>query len=155
MKEINLKAFCAEAGVKFYDSELVSENGRKIYRIYIMKDGGVGLDDCARLSELLSPIFDVRAPVEGEYFLEISSPGLERKLSKIEHFKLSLGEKAKIQTNQKLKFEGQIENADDEFIEFKLLHDLNDENLGVKICAGELLKLKFSDIKKARTFIEW
>ena len=56
---MNLKALCEEAGVELYDSELVSENGKKIYRIYIMKEGGVSLDDCARLSEILSPIFDV------------------------------------------------------------------------------------------------
>ena len=73
---MNLKDLCKEAGVELYDSELVSENGKKIYRIYIMKEGGVSLEDCARLSEILSPIFDVEPPVSGEYFLEVSSAGL-------------------------------------------------------------------------------
>ena len=83
---MNLEALCKEAGVKLYDTELTKENGKKIYRIFIYKDGGVNLDDCARLSEILSPIFDVEDPFDEEYFLEISSPGLERKLHTLDHF---------------------------------------------------------------------
>ncbi|HIC7091942.1 TPA: ribosome maturation factor RimP, partial [Campylobacter jejuni] len=113
---MNLEALCKEAGLSFYDDELVSENGRKIYRIYVQKEGGVNLDDCARLSEILSPIFDVEPPVNGEYFLEVSSPGLERKLSKIEHFAKSIGELVKIATNEKEKFEAKIIAVDDENI---------------------------------------
>ncbi|EAL5473361.1 ribosome maturation factor, partial [Campylobacter jejuni] len=105
---MNLEALCKEAELSFYDDELVSENGKKIYRIYVQKEGGVNLDDCARLSEILSPIFDVEPPVNGEYFLEVSSPGLERKLSKIEHFAKSIGELVKIATNEKEKIEAKI-----------------------------------------------
>ncbi|HEA8029285.1 TPA: ribosome maturation factor RimP, partial [Campylobacter jejuni] len=113
---MNLEALCKEAELSFYDDELVSENGRKIYRIYVQKEGGVNLDDCTRLSEILSPIFDVEPPVNGEYFLEVSSPGLERKLSKIEHFAKSIGELVKIATNEKEKFEAKIIAVDDENI---------------------------------------
>ncbi|MCC3124922.1 ribosome maturation factor RimP, partial [Campylobacter jejuni] len=106
---MNLEALCKEAELSFYDDELVSENGKKIYRIYVQKEGGgVNLDDCAKLSEILSPIFDVEPPVNGEYFLEVSSPGLERKLSKIEHFAKSIGELVKITTNEKEKIEAKI-----------------------------------------------
>ncbi|MFY4690592.1 ribosome maturation factor RimP [Campylobacter jejuni] len=140
---MNLEALCKEAELSFYDDELVSENGRKIYRIYVQKEGGVSLDDCARLSEILSPIFDVELPVNGEYFLEVSSPGLERKLSKIEHFAKSIGELVKITTNEKEKFEAKIIAVDDENITL--------ENLENK----EKTTINFNDIKKARTFIIW
>ncbi|MBX0752815.1 ribosome maturation factor RimP [Campylobacter jejuni] len=140
---MNLEALCKEAELSFYDDELVSENGRKIYRIYVQKEGGVNLDDCARLSENLSPIFDVEPPVNGEYFLEVSSPGLERKLSKIEHFAKSIGELVKITTNEKEKFEAKIIAVDDENITL--------ENLENK----EKTTINFNDIKKARTFVEW
>ncbi|EAL4379720.1 ribosome maturation factor RimP [Campylobacter jejuni] len=140
---MNLEALCKEARLSFYDDELVSENGRKIYRIYVQKEGGVNLDDCARLSEILSPIFDVESPVNGEYFLEVSSPGLERKLSKIEHFAKSIGELVKITTNEKEKFEAKIIAVDDENITL--------ENLENK----EKTTINFNDIKKARTFVEW
>ncbi|EOJ1016211.1 ribosome maturation factor RimP [Campylobacter jejuni] len=140
---MNLEALCKEAELSFYDDELVSENGKKIYRIYVQKEGGVNLDDCARLSAILSPIFDVEPPVNGEYFLEVSSPGLERKLSKIEHFAKSIGELVKITTNEKEKFEAKIIAVDDENITL--------ENLENK----EKTTINFNDIKKARTFIQW
>ncbi|EAJ4972448.1 ribosome maturation factor RimP [Campylobacter upsaliensis] len=138
---MNLKALCKEAGVELYDSELVSENGKKIYRIYIMKEGGVSLEDCARLSEILSPIFDVEPPVSGEYFLEVSSAGLERKLSTLEHFEKSVGEMLKITTSEKEKIQGKLVKVEGENI------FLQDEK--AEIC------LNFHQIKKAKTFIEW
>ncbi|EIK2208729.1 ribosome maturation factor RimP [Campylobacter jejuni] len=138
---MNLEALCKEAGLSFYDDELVSENGRKIYRIYVQKEGGVNLDDCVRLSEILSPIFDVEPPVNGEYFLEVSSPGLERKLSKIEHFAKSIGELVKITTNEKEKFQGTLLEVKNERI---LIED-----------SEEKISIEIADIKKARTFVEW
>ncbi|EAH8539013.1 ribosome maturation factor RimP [Campylobacter upsaliensis] len=138
---MNLKALCEEAGVELYDSELVSENGKKIYRIYIMKEGGVSLEDCARLSEILSPIFDVEPPVSGEYFLEVSSAGLERKLSTLEHFEKSVGEMLKITTSEKEKIQGKLLKVEGENI------FLQDEK--AEIC------IEFIQVKKAKTFIEW
>lgn len=138
---MNFKALCEEAGVELYDSELVSENGKKIYRIYIMKEGGVSLEDCARLSEILSPIFDVEPPVSGEYFLEVSSAGLERKLSTLEHFEKSVGEMLKITTSEKEKIQGKLLKVEGENI------FLQDEK--AEIC------IEFSQVKKAKTFIEW
>ncbi|EAI2873775.1 ribosome maturation factor RimP [Campylobacter jejuni] len=140
---MNLEALCKEVELSFYDDELVSENGRKIYRIYVQKEGGVNLDDCARLSEILSPIFDVEPPVNGEYFLEVSSPGLERKLSKIEHFAKSIGELVKITTNEKEKIEAKILFVENGNIIL--------ENLEIQ----EKITINFNDIKKAKTFVQW
>ncbi|HEF8052024.1 TPA: ribosome maturation factor RimP [Campylobacter jejuni] len=140
---MNLEALCKEAELSFYDDELVSENGKKIYRIYVQKEGGVNLDDCARLSEILSPIFDVEPPVNGEYFLEVSSPGLERKLSKIEHFAKSIGELVKITTNEKEKIEAKILFVENGNIIL--------ENLEIQ----EKITINFNDIKKAKTFVQW
>ena len=131
-----------ELGCELYDTESVSENGHAIYRVYITKSGGVSLDECQKVSQMLSPIYDVMPPISGDkWFLEVSSPGLERKLTKIEHFILSLGEKAKITLNDKSVITGDIKAVDNEIITI-----LADE--------GEQ-KISFNDIKKARTFIEW
>ncbi|TBR78715.1 ribosome maturation factor RimP [Campylobacter novaezeelandiae] len=140
---MNLEALCKEAGLDFYDDELVSENAKKIYRVYVMKKGGVNLDDCARLSEILSPLFDVEPPVNGEYFLEVSSPGLERKLTKLDHFKKSINELVKITTNEKEKLKAKIISVEDENITLENLEN------------QEKITLNFNDIKKARTFIQW
>lgn len=142
MNELNLKALCEQVGVSFYDDELVSENKRKIYRVYISKKGGVSLDECARVSEVLSPILDVKPPCAGEYSLEVSSPGLERKLFKPQHFELSVGEKAVFVLDDKSKLVGEILDANNENI------IISDEN-------GETKTLSLSAIKKAKTFVEW
>ncbi len=76
-----------------------------------------------------------------EYTLEVSSPGLERKLTKQDHFINSIGEKAKITTVNKEKFEGEIIGFDDEILTLKT----DKENLDIK----------FDEILKAKTFIEW
>lgn len=141
MQNFDLASIISQCGVKLYDSELTSQNSRTIYRVYIIKDGGVSLEDCEKVSRVLSPIFDVMAPVEGEYFLEVSSPGLERKLSKIEHFALSLGEEAKITLNDTSVFIGKIISVDGEMITFS-----NDDGKS---------KFSFNEIKKAKTFIQW
>ena len=138
---VDLESLARECGLEFYDSETVSENGKAIYRVFVTKSGGVSLDDCEKLSRLLSPIFDVEPPVSGEYFLEVSSPGLERKLSKCDHFSKSIGELVKLTTSEKDKICGKILKFDGE----NLL--LDTEN-------GEI-SIKFSDIKKAKTYIEW
>lgn len=140
---MNLEALCKEVGLSFYDDELVSENGKKIYRIYVQKEGGVRLDDCAKLSEILSPIFDVEPPINGEYFLEVSSCGLERKLSKLDHFAKSINELVKITTNEKEKIEAKILSVENENI---ILENLETQ---------EKITINFNDIKKAKTFVQW
>lgn len=136
----NLNELVKECGVELYDTEIANENGRAIYRIYITKNGGVSLDDCEKVSRLLSPIFDVQPPISGDYNLEVSSPGLERNLSEARHFKASLGELVKAQTAE-AKFAGRLVKADDESIALE-----NDEGV---------FELKIGDIKKAKTYLEW
>ncbi|QCD44306.1 ribosome maturation factor RimP [Campylobacter mucosalis] len=136
----NLAQLIKECGVELYDDEIVSENGRKIYRVYITKSGGVNLDDCEKVSRLLSPIFDVTPPVDGDYNLEVSSPGLERKLEKPKHFIKSIGELVSIKT-QDYTIKGHLVKADENSIAVQ-----NDEGI---------LQINLSEIKKAKTYLEW
>ena len=73
-------------GASLYDIETVTEFDETIYRILITKSGGVSLDMCADISRDLSPFLDVNPPMNGRYRLEVSSPGIERKLLKPVHF---------------------------------------------------------------------
>jgi len=61
--------------------------------------GGIGLDDLEKLSPVLSDLLDVYDPIEGRYMLEVSSPGLNRPLRKLEHFEAVRGERVKIRTH--------------------------------------------------------
>ena len=89
---IDFDALVGECGVKFYGTQTQKTGDNLIFRVFITKDGGVTLDDCVKVSELISPILDVNPPVSGKYYLEVSSPGLERILSDLRHFELSIGE---------------------------------------------------------------
>ncbi|CAD7286390.1 ribosome maturation factor RimP [Campylobacter suis] len=135
-----LEKLVKECGVELYDTEIVSENGRTIYRVYITKKDGISLDDCEKVSRLLSPIYDVTPPVSGDYVLEVSSPGLERKLGSPRQFALSIGELVKLQAGE-LKISGRLVKADD-------------ESIAVENSDG-ICEIKISEIKKAKTYLEW
>jgi len=136
LKEI-IKNIVEDNGCELYDIELSEEGGHKYYRVYITKPGGVALNDCAKINNLISPIFDIEDPVEGKYFLEVSSPGLERKLTKPEHFEKSIGEKVKITKTDGTKLKGELKSFIDNVAE-----------IGKD-------KVNFDEIKKAKTYIEW
>jgi ribosome maturation factor RimP len=74
------------------------EGGRFVLRILADKEGGITIDECARLNNELSELLDRENVIEEQYTLEISSPGLDRKLKKDEDFLWAMGKKIKIST---------------------------------------------------------
>lgn len=99
-----------------YDTEIVTEFEETIFRVLVTKAGGVDLDLCASISYDLSPFLDVHPPMTQRYRLEVSSPGIERKLSKAVHFKNAVGEKVKLKVSGGDKSKGVLKSADDESI---------------------------------------
>ncbi len=81
-----------ECGCYIYDVEFVCEGGIYFLRIYADKDGGITLDECEEISRALSKKLDEADPIKQNYYLEVSSPGIERKLKQPEHFERYLGE---------------------------------------------------------------
>ena len=85
--------FLAEKGLILYDSEFVKEGADHILRIFIdKKEGYIGTEDCEAVSNFLSDALDREDPIEQNYILEVSSPGLDRLLRKDEHFARYMGE---------------------------------------------------------------
>ncbi|MDM5271290.1 ribosome maturation factor RimP [Sulfurovum sp. zt1-1] len=103
-------------GASLYGIETVTEFEETIYRVLITKTGGITLDLCADISNALSPFLDVNPPLSGKYRLEVSSPGIERKLTKPIHFKNAIGEKVKVKVMGGEKLKGELKSADDEGI---------------------------------------
>ncbi len=81
-----------EAGYSLYDIEYVKEGAEWYLRFFIDKEGGVDLDDCERVSGLIDGLLDCIDPIGHSYYLEISSPGVERVLRKPVHFANAVGE---------------------------------------------------------------
>lgn len=71
-------------------------------RIYIDQERGIGVEDCAAVSDQLSAVLDVEDPLQGHYDLEVSSPGLDRPLVFPEHFNRFQGARARIRLSEKL-----------------------------------------------------
>lgn len=80
-----------QLGLILWDVQFVKEGADWFLRIFIDKDEGVGIDDCVDMTHLINPILDKEDPISGEYTLEVSSPGLNRKLTRPEHFEAYQG----------------------------------------------------------------
>jgi len=78
-------------GFQFWGLEYIQGRGATL-RIYIDKEEGISVDDCALVSHQISGVLDVEDPISGEYNLEVSSPGLERPLFTLEQWAQYLGE---------------------------------------------------------------
>ena len=78
-------------GVRLWDVVFVKEGASHYLRVFIDKDGGVGIDDCTDVSHAIDPIIDEADPIDVSYYLEVSSPGINRTLSKKNHFVSSIG----------------------------------------------------------------
>jgi len=146
MDNQTLKKVLEDCGVNLYDTESTMENEQKIYRIFITQEGGVTLDKCAEITRIISPILDLDPPMSGKYALEVSSPGIERKLTTLAHFKQSIGE------NVKVKLEGEEVNTN---IKGKLMLVKDNTITVYDKEKQEDVSFTLSDILKARTYYQW
>ena len=100
----------------FVGAELGREGSRAILWIYIDKEGGVSIDDCARVSPEVSAALDVDDPITERYEMRVSSPGLDRPLMTNEDFARAAGQDVLIQLATPLqgrrKFTGVLDNVD-------------------------------------------
>ena len=109
-------------------------------RLFIDKPDGVGLEDCEKVSRAVSAVLDVEDPVPSNYDLEVSSPGLDRKLTKAAHFQRFMGENVKVQmrfpVEGRRRFRGKLVSMDEDNIEVDV--------------DGELYSLELARIDTAR-----
>ena len=143
MDKKDLESIIKECGVELYDTEIVTENDHKIYRVYITSKEGITLDKCSEVSRIISPILDLEPPVNGKYFLEVSSPGVERKLTTPNHFQKSVGELVKIKHSELGKIKGEIVSADDKKVTIKDKEDKTQK------------EFDYSQIVSAKTYYIW
>ncbi|MEJ2723949.1 MAG: ribosome maturation factor RimP [Deltaproteobacteria bacterium] len=92
-----------DMGYELVDVAYLSRYGRWTLRLTIDKEGGVTIDDCARVSGELGDLIDVKDIMTGHYVLEVSSPGLDRPLKKERDFAGAVGKKIKVKTVEPVK----------------------------------------------------
>lgn len=127
-------------GYELTDLEVRLGSKGGLVRATIDKPEGIGLDDCEKVSLAVSALLDVEDPVAGEYNLEVSSPGLDRKLTKVEHFQRFEGQIVKV--TMRFPIEGRRR------FRGKLLSS-NDENIVVEV-DGESHSLPLATLDTAR-----
>ena len=108
-------------GYELTDLELKLGGPDGVVRLFIDKPGGgIGLEDCETVSRQVSALLDVENTIPGHYVLEVSSPGLDRKLIKPEHFKKAMGEDVRIRLRFPIagrrNFRGELQYVNDELI---------------------------------------
>src|SRR5210317_2207577 len=107
-------------GYELADLEVRLGGKGGLVRIFIDKPEGIDLDDCEKVSLAVSALLDVEDTVPDNYNLEVSSPGLDRKLTKVEHFQRFEGETVKVQMRFPIegrrRFRGTLVSSDDENI---------------------------------------
>ncbi|WP_457744203.1 ribosome maturation factor [Sulfurimonas sp.] len=144
----DIESIVKSVGLELYDAVIVNENDETIFRVSVLsseivdeKRKGISLDECVELTHLISPLLDVTPPVSGEYRLEVGSPGIERKLTTLAHFKKSVGDNLSLLLNEKEKIKGKLIKVEGN----KLFLQKDDE----------IVEIDFNDVKKARTYFEW
>ena len=104
-------------GYELYDVEYVKEGKDYFLRIYIENEKGIGLDDCEKVSNQITEILDKEDYIKEQYFLEVSSTGVEKVLRKDKHLEKNIESNIEIKLfksiNGKKQYEGILKNFDD------------------------------------------
>jgi len=135
---------CQRHGVSLYDLVMKNTRKGKVLIVYITKIDGVTVGDCQNVSRELSDILELEDVIVERYFLEVSSPGLERELRLKKHYVSAINETVKITYDlgdERHSIKGKLK----EVLEGKIKVEVN----------SNLLEIPFSAIKKARTFFDY
>jgi ribosome maturation factor RimP len=130
-----------DRGHELYDVELTGAT----VRVLVDREGGVALDDLEQLAREISGVLDEADPLPDRFYLEVSSPGLERPLRQPKHFRTAVGTKVKVKTLPTVDGDRRVDG---------LLAAADDESVTVETDAGPR-RLAYDDIERARTVFEW
>lgn len=119
----------------------------RLVRVYIDKPGGVTHGDCELVSQKLSQLLDDEDAIPGDaYTLEVSSPGVERRLSRPRDFERAMGHMIKVTMHEPLEGRTSLEGK---------LEQIADDSLGVEIAPGNLVRIPLKQVRKANLKFEW
>jgi len=133
-------------GYELVDAELKGGGKSSVLRVFIDKPAGISLRDCELVSEQVGTVLDVEDLIAFSYTLEVSSPGLDRKLAKESDYARFEGKLARIQTrlplNQQKVFRGRLQG-------------LYDGKIRLELRKGDVLDIPLDVIQEARLEIDW
>ncbi len=134
-----------EFGFMLWDVEYVKEGADMILRITIDKPEGIDIEDCEKMARAIDPIIDEADPIEVSYKMEVSSPGIERALSRPEHFEACMGEKIEAKLYAPMDGKKQIVG---------ILSAADDKSITVTVDESDIV-LEKSAVAKVSTVFDW
>ncbi len=132
-------------GYELYDVNYVKEGKEYYLRIFIDKKSGIDLDDCEKVSNSINDILDEADYIKEQYFLEVSSPGIERVLRKEKHFKSQIGNKIMVKLFNPIDKQKEIEG---------ILKEYNDNNIIIESEEKQII-IEKNNISVAKTVFDW
>jgi len=129
-----------DMGMELVEVEHLRAPGGAVVRLYIDRNGGVSVADCARVSREVGYLLDAEDIMRGRYFLEVSSPGIDRVLRKKEHFEKFRGNPLRVVTKEAIQGARKIRGR---------IHACNDEVLYVELDSGNIVEIPLVLIEKA------
>jgi ribosome maturation factor RimP len=133
-------------GYELVELELKGSGNNSVIRVYIDKPGGVSHSDCGLVSEQVGTVLDVEDVIPYKYTLEISSPGLDRKLVRESDYTRFEGKLAKIQTRIPLQHQKVFKGR---------LRGLHDGSVVLELQSGSVMEIPLDVIQEARLDFEW
>ena len=134
-----------ELGYEIYDVIYVKEAKDYYLKIFIDKENGITLEDCEKVSNSISDILDEENCIQGQYLLEVSSPGIERILREDKHFEENIGKEIEVKLFKPIKNEKIISG---------ILNSYSKEILNLKQ-KNEIIEIERKNIALVKTIFEW
>lgn len=131
-------------GYKLYDVEYVKEGKDYYLRIYIDNDKGIDLNDCERTSSKINDILDEADYIKNEYFLEVSSPGIERVLRKDIHLEQNIGNEVEVKLFKPINNTKTISGILIKFDKEKIYIETNEEEINIERNQISQIKTKYN-----------
>lgn len=133
-------------GIELVQVEVLGGGSQRVVRIYIDKPEGVSHADCELISQQVGTILDVEDVIPGRYTLEVSSPGVERRLSKPKDFERFLGKKAKVTLKEPVDNQRHWEGT---------LAGFEDGVISLDADGGRTVRFRHEQVDKANLKFEW
>ena len=139
--ETLVKPTIESIGYDLYDVEYAKEGKNYFLRIFIDKDGGIDLEDCEKVNDGIMDLLDEADYIKEQYFLEISSPGIERNLRKDEHFISNISKEIEVHLYRQVEGKKEIKG---------ILKEYNEKYLII-----DEIKVEKENIALAKTIYNW
>ena len=136
-----------ELGYKLYDVQYVKEGQNYFLRVYIEKENGsIDLNDCEKVNDGINDLLDTADYIKEQYFLEVSSTGVEKVLRKDKHLKDNIGNEVEVKLFKQI-------NKQKEFI--GILEDFTENEITLKLENDESINIDRKDISLIKTTFNW